>query len=169
MNEAGNDIKRAAGSENLCRRVEEIYEEADRRIGQSDVSCRQCGGCCRFEESEQNLMASTLEAGYLLAWLREQDGEVLKALSVGTDSTARVCPFLAEDVCLAREGRSLGCRVFFCQAERQGPERMAEVYELLHEQLKILHGQAEISYRYFAWEEVIQAVKELLQANQVKS
>ena len=169
MNEAGNDIKRAAGSENLCRRIEEIYEEADRRIGQSDVSCRQCGGCCRFEESEQNLMASTIEAGYLLAWLRKQDGEVLKALSVGMDSAAWVCPFLAEGVCLAREGRSLGCRVFFCQAERQGPERMAEVYELFHEQLKILHEQAEIAYKYFTWEEIIQTVEELLQPRQVNS
>lgn len=162
MNDQNKYIREGARDEKLCRRVEEIYKEVDRRIEQSGVSCRQCGRCCRFAESGQTLMASTIEAGYLLAWLREQDEDILKALSAGADSAERVCPFLAENMCLARGGRSLGCRVFFCQARQQGAERMAEIYESFHEQLKLLHEQANIAYRYLAWKEILRAVKELL-------
>ena len=39
-----------------------------------------------------------------------------------------VCPYLEDGLCGAREGRALGCRIFFCEGDRAIQEQLYEKY-----------------------------------------
>lgn len=153
MNAVIDDIRRVAEDAELYRSVEEVYSEVARRIEQLDVSCRQCGQCCRFAQFGQKLLAGTVELGYMLAWLNEQPKRIKRMLIERADAAEQVCPFLEKNTCLARAGRALGCRVFFCQAEQFERAAMERIYEDHHRQFKKLHEERGLAYKYVPWEE----------------
>jgi len=67
-------------------------------------TCRACGRCCHFKTYGHRLYACYAEALYLLA----KHG--LPPVNFEDDR----CGYQQDAVCLAREGRVLGCRTFFC-------------------------------------------------------
>ena len=138
--------------------VGELYREVEEQLEQLEVICRQCGKCCRFGQFGQELLASTAEMGYFLAWLKKQPAELRKVPASKAECGHKVCPFLEDDSCAARAGRVLGCRVFFCEATGTNKERMERMYEVYHGRLVQLHKQRDVSYRYVGWGEAMSAV-----------
>ncbi|MFH1021966.1 MAG: hypothetical protein V1809_01090 [Planctomycetota bacterium] len=116
--------------------LEEIFRRLDAEIAAMGASCAACGDCCRFKESGLVLMASRVEVERLLATSgpppHPWDGNA--------------CPYLADDVCTAREGRVLGCRIYFC-APRMKP-LMPGLYEKYLRDLKSLHDRLGIPWEY---------------------
>ena len=153
------DITKAASDGKLCGMVAELYREVEEQVGQLEIICRRCGKCCRFGEFGQELLASTAEVGYLWAWLRKQPSKLKKVPAGKAEWSHKVCPFLEDESCTAREARALGCRAFFCQAEGSRKERMEHMYEGFHERIVELHKQRDVRYHYVSWGEAMSAVR----------
>ena len=88
--------------------------------------CRASGRCCRFREWGHTLFLSRVEANHLLSAAPPFSGPI-------DDS---YCPFQVENLCMAREQRPLGCRVYFCDPLYQ--DRMQEIMENAITRLKAL-------------------------------
>jgi hypothetical protein len=96
-------------SEELRRRVQEIYAEVDREVAAAGPVCVASGRCCRFKEYGHVLFLSGLEADVLLADAPPFAGPV----------TPDFCPFQQDNLCTARGPRPLGCRVYYCDPNYQ--------------------------------------------------
>ena len=121
--------------------MRDFYRKLDREL--AGRSCAACGRCCRFDEADHVLCASRLERRYLALTARVPDNpdappELLAA--------GRRCPFQTGGRCGAREGRVLGCRLYFC-----GPGGAADgeaLAELWHGRLKRLHEEFGAEWEY---------------------
>jgi len=103
-----------------------IYDEADSAVRAAGPVCRSSGRCCRFREWGHTLYLSRPEAEYLLSGAPTFSGPI-------DDS---FCPFQVENLCVAREHRPLGCRVYFCDPQYQ--DKMQDIMELGITRLKVL-------------------------------
>ncbi len=153
------DISKAASDRELRSMVGELYREVQEQLAQLEVNCQQCGKCCCFEEFGQELLASTAEVGYLWAWLRKQPSKLKKVAARKIEWSHKVCPFLEDGSCMAREARALGCRVFFCQAKGLDKERMEDIYESYHKRIVELHKQRDVGYHYLSWSKAMSAAR----------
>jgi Fe-S-cluster containining protein len=107
-------------SEELRRRVLEIYREADREVSAAGPVCVASGRCCRFKEFGHVLFLSNLEAEVLL-----HDAPPYDPATVTPD----FCPFQKNNLCTAREPRPLACRVYYCDpAYQETGNRITETY-----------------------------------------
>lgn len=68
------------------------------------------------------------------------------------------CPYQVEGLCVVREARSLGCRVYFCDERAKG--WLEEVYEKYHAKLKAVHERFGVAYEYVEWREALRRMAE---------
>jgi Fe-S-cluster containining protein len=96
----------------------EIYGSLTEEISSgTEARCEACGDCCRFTDWGHELRLTQLELWVLLT--------LHGARSVEEPG---VCPYLEHGRCAARDGRALGCRVFFCKASAGFAEQLYERY-----------------------------------------
>ena len=106
-------------TDELRRRVLELYDAVDREVAAAGPVCVASGRCCRFKEYGHVLYLSNLEADVLLA------GGPPYVRPVTPD----YCPFQKGNLCTAREPRPLGCRVYYCDpAYQENGNRISEIY-----------------------------------------
>jgi hypothetical protein len=118
-------------SEQLRRRVLELYGEADREVAAAGPVCVASGRCCRFKEYGHTLFLSNLEAEVLLHGAPPYERPV----------TPDFCPFQKGNLCTAREPRPLGCRVYYCDPNYQEEgRRISEEYVARLKRLAEAHG-----------------------------
>jgi hypothetical protein len=118
-------------SEELRRRVLELYREVDADVAAAGPVCVASGRCCRFKEYGHTLFISNLEADVLLAAAPPYDRPV----------SADFCPFQKGNLCTAREPRPLGCRVYYCDPAYQDTgTRISEEYLRRLKRLADEHG-----------------------------
>jgi hypothetical protein len=123
-------------SEDLRRRVLELYREVDRAVAAAGPVCVASGRCCRFKEYGHVLFLSNLEADVLLAGAPPYEQPV----------SPDFCPFQKDNLCTAREPRPLGCRIFYCDpAYQETGNRLTE--ESLHK-LKALAQEYDVDWGY---------------------
>jgi Fe-S-cluster containining protein len=120
----------------IHRRVLEIYREADAAVAAAGPVCVASGRCCRFKEYGHALFLSNLEAEVLLAAAPHYQQPV----------SADFCPFQKDNLCMAREPRPLGCRVYFCDPHYQ--DQSHEITETYLRRLKALAAEQGIEWRY---------------------
>lgn len=113
-----------------------IYREADAAVAAHAPVCEASGRCCRFTEYGHALYLSELEAEVLLD----------TAPPFAGPATPSGCPFQVEGLCVAREERPLGCRVYFCDPTFQ--EAMPGIIERGIRQLKELTDAEARPWRY---------------------
>ncbi|MDG2150074.1 MAG: hypothetical protein P8N09_11185 [Planctomycetota bacterium] len=101
------------------------------------------GRCCDFPTSGHQLWATDLESAHAL---RKAGGDVPEAPS-------GLCPWHVEGTCRLRDGRPLGCRLYFC--DPAWTDLMPQVYERFHAELKALHVEAGLSYSYRRFVEAV--------------
>jgi Fe-S-cluster containining protein len=63
------------------------------------------------------------------------------------------CPFQLAGLCSVHAIRPFGCRVFFCDSTSDDWQH--EQYERFHAELKRLHEQFEVPYRYLEWRDAL--------------
>mgnify|MGYP005865109711 CR=1 FL=1 len=89
-----------------------IYNGLENSDSGEYALCIGCGECCDFNHSGHKLYLSLAEALYMVHSSREGLTEdFLSILEKG------LCPYQIQNKCTNREGRSIGCRVFFCKAD----------------------------------------------------
>lgn len=116
--------------------LETLYRRVNEALQPQAFDCRRDGECCRFERSGHRLYVTRLEADYLV----HCEGVPPAPARAGR------CPFQEGDLCLAREGRPLGCRLYYCDPDRA--EWIGEQYERFHEKIVALHQRFGIRYEY---------------------
>ena len=123
-------------TEELRRRVLELYREVDQEVAAAGPVCVASGRCCRFKEYGHVLFLSNLEADVLLAGAPSYEKPV----------TPDFCPFQKENLCTAREPRPLGCRVYYCDPTYQ--ETGNRISEEGVRRLKELAGELGVAWHY---------------------
>jgi Fe-S-cluster containining protein len=123
------DDKLAEGLAAMYARVAEVVDAAGPR-------CEMSGRCCDFPTSGQRLYCTDLETEYAV----KAAGGAVPAADSGQ------CPWYVDGVCQNREGRPLGCRVYFCDPEWE--DAMPGTYERFHDELRALHEAHGLSYGY---------------------
>ncbi len=122
--------------DDLHRDLAALYARVDDVVAEARPVCRMSGRCCDFPTSGHVLYATDLESGYALA---SAGGAVPEAPS-------GLCPWHVEGTCRLRDGRPLGCRLYFCDPAWE--PGMGDVYERFHRELKALHEAHGRAYRY---------------------
>ena len=123
-------------SEELRRRVLELYREADREVAAAGPVCVASGRCCRFKEYGHVLYLSSLEADVLLSAAPPYEAPV----------SSDFCPFQKGNLCTAREPRPLGCRVYYCDPAYQ--QTCSDIMEKYTRRLKQLAEREGLEWQY---------------------
>ena len=128
---SGDDIPEQAYED-----LRALYGRVDAIPDSTQVKCRMDGACCCFDTSGLRLFASALERRYLV----REAGPPPRGESGGR------CPYLADRICTARTGRTLGCRLYFCDPlDEEGRNHR---YEAFHREIKALHRKYDLPYDY---------------------
>ncbi|HAK93725.1 MAG TPA: hypothetical protein DCM87_01630 [Planctomycetes bacterium] len=120
-------------------RLAALWREIDSASAPS-AGCERCGRCCKFAEAGHVLYAERIEALHALDCAAELDrAQIARGL----------CPFYRGGECLNREGRPLGCRMFFCAAA--GAEERQALHERQLRRVRAIaqEGGIAIDYRPF--------------------
>ena len=154
--------------------VQELYATLADEITLQKPVCTASGLCCHFESYGHRLYVTTAEMAVfehhrraaatntrpnganlppgtkLDAWrfplpLLDESGEVNPG-----------CPWQVNGLCTAREGRPLGCRIYFC--DESSSAWQANAYEGFHRELKRLHEMLGIGYSYSEWRQALRAL-----------
>jgi hypothetical protein len=123
-------------TEELRRRVLELYRDVDAEVQEAGPVCVASGRCCRFKEYGHVLFLSNLEADVLLAGAPPYERPV----------TPDFCPFQKGNLCTARQPRPLGCRVYYCDPNYQ--ETGNRITEKYLRRLKELADEQGVAWRY---------------------
>lgn len=123
----------------------QLYSDLAAETAALDVTCDGCGRCCRFDEAGHIVYASGLERRYLaekaLPPPDSPAGAPADLLAKGLR-----CPYQVAEICLARDGRALGCRLYFCRWP--DPEAEEVFYRKWHDRLKRLHYKLDEPWDY---------------------
>ncbi|HLJ92828.1 MAG TPA: hypothetical protein VKU02_06510 [Gemmataceae bacterium] len=123
-------------SEELRRRVLELYHDVDQAVAAAGPICVASGRCCRFKEQGHILFLSNLEAEVLLANAPPYEQPV----------SPDFCPFQKDNLCTARQPRPLGCRIYYCDPSYQeAGQRISEEYL---QRLKALANEQGLAWHY---------------------
>ena len=118
-----------------ARELRELYARVDAEIAARNPLCELSGRCCDFPRSGHRLYATEAEVAFAV----EARGSIPAAAS-------GLCPWWVDGRCTNREGRPLGCRLYFCDPGWK--DEMAAAYERWHAELKALHERHGLPYRY---------------------
>ena len=99
--------------------------------------------------------------GLEVAWFRSLVGEPIPTTTKDAvtlpviDAKRDGCPYQVDGACSVHKDRPFACRVFFCQAGSDAWQ--TERYEAFQEQVKQLHEELGLPYRYMDWREGLAA------------
>jgi Fe-S-cluster containining protein len=120
-----------------------LYAEVEREIAARNPRCDLRGVCCDFEKTDHVLYATRLETDYAVAQAQAL-GPALAPAAAEAPSARKLCPFWKAGRCTHREGRPLGCRIYFCDPGYDGPP----LYERFHAALQALCAASGYPYAY---------------------
>ncbi|MCH8963582.1 MAG: hypothetical protein IIB58_01370 [Planctomycetes bacterium] len=166
-------IQQASTNPALLAELDAFFAQLDQRIADHQPVCRNRGACCKFGAFGHKLYVTTLELAYFRARhpdrLQNQDPRPaqenqraagglesrpvgsLRELTASENASAanQDCPFQQNGMCTTREGRPLGCRVFFCESADEGWQ--SELTEWALARLRQMHEQFDVAYSYTEW------------------
>jgi len=146
-------VRQASECAPLLAELADLYAAVDAELAELGVACDRCGRCCDFTRFGHRLYVTPAEAA-MLGQAPRPDGAGAPAGASGAASARPAeqdgaaggrCPYLVGEVCRAREGRALGCRVFFCRAEQAATNAL---YERFHRRIQDLHAAHRVPYAY---------------------
>ncbi len=159
-------IQKASANPALLAELDAFFGQLDQRIAEHQPVCRNRGVCCKFGAFGHKLYVTTLELAYFRAHhadrLQKQDprpaqgnqgaaGFSLRVSSAGEGASGaeQSCPYQQNGLCTTREGRPIGCRVFFCESADEGWQ--SELTEWALARLREMHEQFDVPYVYSEW------------------
>jgi Fe-S-cluster containining protein len=120
-----------------------VYAQLQTEIDARKPICNASGRCCRFEEFGHRLYVTTAE----LATFAHAIGQASAAENPGG------CPFQVNGLCGVHAIRPFGCRIFFCDSTSDAWQN--QQYERFHADLKRVHEELGVPYRYVEWREAL--------------
>jgi len=138
-------LYRIAARVDVIDAMRDFYEAADKVIVARGALCTNRGDCCRFGEFGHRLYVTTLEVVYFIA-------RHTSRLPVTEDA----CPHAIDGTCHAREGRPLGCRVFYCDPKAQ--DWQGPLTEKMLSRLREMHTRLNVPYVYQDWLTILRRV-----------
>lgn len=142
-------VERAASIPELATRVQQLYNEIQQQVNLQSPRCDRSGRCCRFEQYGHRLFVTTVELAVFYNHVK--NGHVPTP-----DVIAEGCPYQINRLCTVHEYRPFGCRIFFCDPSVS--EWQQEQYEHFHLQLRQMHTDLDIPYRYVEWRQALRAL-----------
>jgi len=170
----------AASRSGVGERLRGLLDAVDADVARTGFACQQSGRCCKFESFGHRLFMTGLEVAWFRSLVgappgvRHESGsdeggsEVADGCGggrseasgdAGAASTALPvivpkrdgCPYQVDGACSVHRDRPFACRVFFCQ---EGSDAwQGERYEAFQSQMKRLHEELGLPYRYMEWRE----------------
>ena len=116
--------------------LQRLMARVDAAVSAHAPRCELSGRCCDFPASGHELWATALETAYAVA----RAGGAVPAAASGR------CPWHVDGLCTHREGRPLGCRLYFC--DPAWAATMPALYERFHAELAALHERHGVTYAY---------------------
>lgn len=166
----GNNAARAQ----VIAAVRQLYAALEDEIALQRPVCKASGRCCHFESYGHRLYVTTVEMVVFehyrrAAAMASQPNGVIQPAEPKLDAwrfplpllddSGEVnpgCPWQVNGLCAAREGRPLGCRIYFCDESSNAWQ--ASAYERFHGELKRLHEMFGIGYSYTEWRQALRAL-----------
>ena len=118
--------------------VFDVYADIDRYIESAAPKCENCGLCCNFGKYGHRLYATTAEMTVFYNFARE--------VKPSEDCDTDKCIYRGRNRCDMYQGRTSGCRIFYCQDLPD--ELQNELYEQVLARLRDIHLQLKIPYYY---------------------
>ncbi len=144
-----HDWAEAADRDEVSASLAGLYQSLDEDVAGRGPTCWLSGKCCHFDSYGHRLYVTGLEIAWVMANLEEKDRQRLKE-GEGEAIVARDgCVFQVDGLCGVHEIRPLGCRIYFCDPKAQGWQN--DVYEKFQNELRALHNQFGVEYRYMEW------------------
>lgn len=143
--------------------LEAIYAAVAVEIARRGPSCWASGRCCNFKRTGHLLYVTGLEAAYTVRHLNEP----LTPVRIDAALVEGGCPLQSANLCGVHPIRPLGCRVYFC--DRSAQEWQQDLYERHLGQVRDLHDQHGIDYRYAEWRALLAWVTEVAAAQRSES
>ena len=112
-----------------------LYAELEAELARLAPKCELSGRCCDFKKSGLTLFATDLEVDHLR-----------RTTPPRQSADPELCPWWVGGLCQARDGRPLGCRLYFCDATKAA--ELEELSGRFHDRLKRLHDATGVPYRY---------------------
>jgi hypothetical protein len=135
--------------------ISEVHAMIESAVHASRPHCLASGRCCRFEEFGHRLYATGLEAARCVR-LCNAEGRPIDALAVDAAVQRGNCPWQEGRLCLARHGRPVGCRVYFCDPLMH--DLVPELAEEAHTRIKSIHERFDVPYAYGEWRGLLRRV-----------
>ncbi len=129
----------------MDRALRDGYDRIDAEIAERRPVCRMSGRCCHFDTHGHCLYVTALE----IAWVIAQRPPSSLAGLDARDEHLDGCIFQVERLCTVHAIRPLGCRVYFCDPAAQAWQN--DLYERHLADLRALHDEHRIAYRYLEW------------------
>lgn len=135
----------AIGRPSLVASLETVYAFIADQVEARGPACWASGRCCNFRQAGHRLYTTGLEAAYCVARLTGplEAAELDRAIERGG------CVFQAANTCGVHRIKPSGCRVYFC--DRSAENWQNELTERAIEQIRRIHDQEGIGYRYAEW------------------
>lgn len=125
--------------QHLIDAIGELYADLERELNVLNPACEASGRCCDFPNFDHTLFCTTVEAERLFHLHPFEQAQGQRG--------GELCPYWVERRCTAREGRPLGCRVFYCDEAYQEAHSQ-RIYESYHQRLSKLIADAGLEYAY---------------------
>ena len=132
-----------------------IHERISEEVARQRPLCLASGSCCRFDAFDHRLYATGLEAARCLM-ICSEEGRGIALDDVHRAREDGCCPWQNGRLCVARNGRPVGCRVFYC--DPRAKDWVPELAEWSHAAIRTLHDEYDIPYAYGEWRAMLERV-----------
>ncbi len=137
----------AAARPNIHAALVKLYDDINAAVRQRGPTCWVSGNCCKFDTFQgSHLLYVT---GLEIAWMLAQPATHATGVDATLVGPQGACAYQVNGLCTVHTVRPLGCRVFFCQQGTQDWQN--GLYETFLNQLRSIHDQEGIVYRYMEW------------------
>lgn len=147
----------AAGDPALDAELRRLYDRLAGEIAAKSPTCWLSGKCCHFDSYGHRLYVTGLEIAWLVGQL---DPAQRKSLDAADLPALDGCPFQVSKMCGVHALRPLGCRVYYCDPTAQ--DWQSTVYEGYLDDLRLLHDQRGLPYRYMEWRVGLAEAREVI-------
>ncbi len=138
----------AASRPEIETEIAAIHETIAAAVRDARPHCLASGQCCRFEAFGHRLYATGLEAARCVQ-LCAAEGRPIGLAEIEAAVAGGNCPWQEGRLCLARDGRPVGCRVYFC--DPRAAEMVPVLAERAHAEIKAVHDRFGLPYAYGEW------------------
>ena len=155
VNTPAGEWFRAIDSAAIESDISLIHDRVAHEVRGKAPICLASGSCCKFDAFDHRLYATGLEAARCIH-ICEHEGQGIDLAQVDAARERGNCPWQNGRLCLARSGRPVGCRVFYC--DPRASDWVPEIAEWAHSEMKSLHERHSIPYMYGEWRGMLESI-----------